>query len=188
MIDEKSNFDAIETLLKEYKTASVNLNNLKNQLEETKHDLKELRKDITVRRINEKILEKNTFRDKLKVEISDLKRVCKRVYSECESLIFAGIKHRYSEVYDKQLSRLYGYKVEIIVKTVGDDFDDYLCDVKNVIITKNKEQHKKILTMLDFGILEIADNYPIKKALVEICVYSKKIPAGTVMPFDIDLL
>lgn len=188
MIESKTNFDLIENLLKEYKSASNNLNLLKTQLEETKGDLKELRKDLTVKSLNEEILEKNTLRDRLKVEISETKRVVKKTFSECETLIFEGIKRKYSEVYDKQLSRLYGKKVEIIVKNVGDDYDEYLCDVKNVIITKNKDQHRKILANLDFGILEIADNYPIKKALVEICVFSKKIPAGTVLPFDTELL
>ncbi len=188
MIDEKTNFDLIENLLKEYKTANNNLNSLKIQLEEIKEELKELRKDLTVKSLNEKILEKNTLRDRLKVDISDAKRIAKKTYSDCETLIFDGIKRRYSEVYDKQLSRLYGKKVQIIVKNVGDDYDEFLCDVKNVIITKNKDQHKKILTNLDFGILETTDNYPIKKALVEICSYSKKIPAGTVLPFDTELL
>lgn len=188
MIDEKTNFDAIEVLLKQYKTASQKLNSLKTQLEEIKGELKELRKDVTVRRINEKILEKNTIRDGLKVEISEVKKVVKKAYSECETLIFNGINYRYSEVYDKQLSRLYGAKVEIIVKSVGDDYDEKVCDVKNVIITKNKEQHKKILSNVDFGILDVSNNYPIKKALVEICVYSKKIPAGTTLPFDTELL
>ena len=188
MIDEKTNFDIIESLIKEYKTVSNNLNLLKTQLEEVKSELKELRKDLTVKLLNEKILAKNTIRDKLKIDISETKRVAKKVFSECETLIFDGIKRRYSEVYDKQLSRLYGKKVEIIVKSVGDDYDEYLCDVKNVIITKNKDQHKKILAMLDFGILEVADNYPIKKALVEICVFTKKYSAGTVLPFDTELL
>ncbi len=188
MIDEKTNFDLIENLIKEYKSASAKLNALKTQLEEIKGDLKEFRKDLTVKSLNEKILEKNTVRDRLKVEISDVKRVAKRAYSECESLIFEGIHRRYSEVYDKQLSRLYGKKVEIIKKGVGEDFDEFLCDVKNVIITKNKDQHRKILAMLDFGILDISENYPIKKALVEICAFNKKIPAGTVLPFDTELL
>ena len=188
MIDSKTNFDVIENLLKEYKRASNNLNLLKTQLEEIKGELKELRKDLTVKSLNEKILAKNTLRDRLKIEISETKRVAKKAFIECEALIFEGIKRKYSEVYDKQLSRLYGKKVEIIVKSVGDDYDEYLCDVKNVIITKNKDQHKKILAMLDFGILETADNYPIKKALVEICVYNKKIHAGTVLPFDTEML
>ena len=113
MIDEKTNFDVIEGLIKEYKTASNNLNLLKTQLEEVKSELKELRKDLTVKLLNEKILAKNTIRDKLKIDISETKRVAKKVFSECETLIFDGIKRRYSEVYDKQLSRLYGKKVEI---------------------------------------------------------------------------
>lgn len=188
MIDEKNNFDAIENLIKEYKSASSKLSGLKNQLEEIKGELKELRKDLTVKSLNEEILKKNTLRDRLKEEISEVKRVAKKAYNNCESMIFDGINRRYSEVYDKQLSRLYGKKVEIIVKNVGDDYDEFLCDVKNVIITKNKEQHKKILTMLDFGILDINGNYPIKKALVEICAFTKKIPAGTVHPFDTELL
>lgn len=188
MIESNTNFDVIERLLKEYKNASSKLNALKTQLEEIKGDLKDLRKDLTVKSLNEKILEKNTLRDRLKVEISDTKRVVKKAFSECESLIFAGINRKYSEVYDKQLSRLYGKKVEIIVKNVGDDYDDLLCDVKNVIVTKNKDQHQKILANLDFGILDLSENYPIKKALVEICVYTKKFPAGTVLPFDTELL
>ena len=188
MIDEKNNFDVIESLIKEYKSASSRLGTLKNQLEEIKGELKELRKDLTVKSLNEKILEKNTLRDRLKEEISDVKRLARKAYSECENLIFDGIRRRYSEVYDKQLSRLYGKKVEIIVKSVGDNYDEFLCDVKNVIITKNKEQHKKILAYLDFGILDVSANYPIKKALVEICAFTKKIPAGTVLPFDTELL
>ena len=128
------------------------------------------------------------MRDKLKVEISNVKKEVKKLFSDCETMIFNGIKKRYSEVYDKQLSRLYGKKVSIIVKNVGDDYDEHLCDVKNIIITKNKEQHLKVLAMLDFGILELSDNYPIKKVLVEICAFNKKIPAGTVLPYDIELL
>ena len=188
MIESNTNFDVIERLLKEYKNASSKLNALKTQLEEIKGDLKDLRKDLTVKSLNEKILEKNTLRDRLKVEISDTKRIAKKAFSECERLIFEGINRKYSEVYDKQLSRLYGKKVEIIVKNVGDDYDDLLCDVKNVIITKNKDQHQKILANLNFGILDLSENYPIKKALVEICVYTKKFPAGTVLPFDTELL
>ena len=115
MIDEKTNFDVIENLIKEYKKVSGNLNLLKTQLEDVKNELKGLRKDLTVKSLNEQILAKNTLRDKLKVDISEAKRVVKKTFTECESLIFDGIKRRYSEVYDKQLSRLYGKKVEIIV-------------------------------------------------------------------------
>ena len=73
MIESNTNFDVIERLLKEYKNASSKLNALKTQLEEIKGDLKDLRKDLTVKSLNEKILEKNTLRDRLKVEISDTK-------------------------------------------------------------------------------------------------------------------
>ena len=188
MIDVTTNFDVIESLIKEYKTASGNVNLYKTQLEEVKAELKELRKDLTIKSLNENILAKNAIRDRLKDEISEAKRVAKKAYAECEALIFDGVRRKQSEVYDKQLSRLYGKKIAIIVKKVGDNYDENLCDVKNVIITKNKDQNKKILTALDFGILEIADNYPVKKALVEICIFSKKYPAGTVLPFDTELL
>lgn len=188
MIDQTINFDTIEKLIKQYKELNGNLKNLKTQLNNVMLELKELRKDVTVKYLNQEILSKNTLRDSLKLEISAIKKTIKKVFSDCEKLIFDGIKSHYSEVYEKQLSRLYGYKITIINKKIGDDYDENLCTVKNVITTKNKEQHKKVLKTLDFGILENADNYVVKKAVVEISVYSKNHKVGTALPYDIELL
>ncbi len=188
MIDQTVNFDTIEKHIKNYKELNGNLNKLKTQLNDVTLELKELRKDVTVKYLNDEILLRNTSRDNLKKEISLIKKQIKKVFSECEKLIFDGIKSHYSEVYEKQLSRLYGYKVTIINKRIGDDYDEVSCTIKNVITTKNKEQHRKVLKMLDFGLLENADNFVVKKAVVEISVYNKSYKVGTVLPYDIDLL
>ena len=188
MIDETINFDTIEKLIKEYRELNGNLNKLKTQLNDTTLKLKELRKDLSNKSKSQEILSTNTLRDSLKEEISDIKKTIKNVFTRCEELIFEGIKCHYSEVYEKQLSRLYGYKITIINKAIGDEYDENLCSVKNVITTKNKALHKKILKMLDFGILENADNVVVKKAVVEISVYNKGYKVGTVLPFDMDLL
>ena len=108
-------------------------------------------------------------------------------FSKTEQLIFTGIRTHYSEVYEKQLSRLYGYKIDLLVKAPGEYFDESTCTASTVIITKNKSQHKKIVKMLDFGIRDAHTYYTERKVAVEVCVYSKKHKAGDLIPFNREL-
>ena len=103
-------------------------------------------------------------------------------------MIFDGISNSYSDVFDVQLSKLYGYKIEVVIKNIGDDFDERTCLADFMIITKDKKQHAKVIRMLDFGLVETDANFVIKKAKVEMCVYSKKHTAGSVVPYDYELL
>ena len=91
-------------------------------------------------------------------------------------------------MYEKQLSRLYGYKVDVLVKEPGDLYDEETCIATTIIVTRNKKQHKKIVRMLDFGIRDKRNYYTEKKVKVEVCIYSKKYLAGEVLPYDRELL
>ena len=181
------NFDLIEQKIREYKTCSHDILRAKSRLEEVNAELKALRKtSLSVFDKNIPLL--NEERSKLKVEISNKKRQSLKSYKEAEELILSGLCQTYSEIYERQLSRLYGYKIEITYKNLGDDFDERTCIAKDVVITKNKAQHLKVLNTLSFGIVNLDSNTVEKKAVVEICAYSKKHPIGSVMPFDIEYL
>ena len=106
------------------------------------------------------------------------------MYSEVETLILSSITNENYEVYQNQLSRLYGKKVDILTLNIGDDFDFETCNPVCVIITHDKSQHAKILNMLDFGLKDRELNVVDKKIDVEVCYYSRKIPAGTVLQYD----
>ena len=78
-------------------------------------------------------------------------------------MIFDGISSSYSEIYERQLSHLYGSHVEVIVKKLGDEFDEETCYADGMIVTHDKLQHGKILKMLTFGIRDTDNNYMEKK-------------------------
>ena len=61
MIDQTINFDTIEKLIKQYKELNGNLKNLKTQLNNVMLELKELRKDVTIKYLNQEILSKNSL-------------------------------------------------------------------------------------------------------------------------------
>ena len=182
------NFELIEQNIKEYKDLNFLLNSLQEDLEENAESLKIARKNgVSVRGKNDEISLLNEKRGELKEKISSTKKAVKEAYNKTEQLIFSGIRSHYSEVYEKQLCRLYGYKIDVLVKTPGEYFDEATCTASTVIITKNKAQHKKIVKMLDFGIRDAHTFYTEKKVKVDVCVYSKKHKAGDVIPFDREL-
>ena len=146
--------------------------------------LKTARKDVTVKDVKGEILSLNIERQALKESISDIKKKITKEYNEAETLILQGIENDYSEVYEKQLSRLYGVKMNIIVKKIGEDFDNETCIAETVISTKDKKQHLKVIRTIHFGIRDVDNNRVKTKARVEVCVYSKKTPPGTVIPYD----
>ena len=181
-------FDVIEQNVKQYKDLSFSLTALQEDLDKTSQSLKVARKNsVSMRGKNDEISLLNEKRAELKEKISSTKKAVKDVFSKTEEMIFAGIREHYSEVYENQLSRLYGYKVELLVKNPGDYFDEATCTATTVIITKNKAQHKKIVKLIDFGIRDAQTFYTEKKARVDVCVYSKKLKAGEVIPFDREL-
>ncbi len=179
------NFEVIEQSIKEYKDLTYLLSSLQQDLDENAHSLKIARKNgVSLRGKNDEITLLNQNREELKDKISLTKKVVKEVFSKTEQLIFTGIRTHYSEVYENQLSRLYGYKIDVLVKTPGEYFDESTCTASTVIITKNKAQHKKIVKMLDFGIRDAHTFYTERKVSVEVCVYSKKHKAGDLIPFN----
>ena len=183
-----SNFELIEQNIKEYKDLSYLLTSLQEDLEENAQSLKTARKNgVSVHGKNDEISYLNEKRSELKEKISTTKKAVKEAFNKTEQLIFAGIRGHYSEVYEKQLCRLYGYKIDVLVKTPGEYFDEATCIASTVIITKNKAQHKKIVKMLDFGIRDAHTFHTERKVSVEVCVYSKKYKAGDVIPFDREL-
>ena len=185
----KSNFEIIEENIKEYKDLGFLLSELQAKLEETAVSLKQERKNgVSDRGVNLKIPELNQEREELKEKISATKKKIKEVFSITEERIFAGIKGKYSEIYERQLSRLYGYKVDVLVVTTGEYFDERTCLATSLVVTKNKSQHGKVIKMIDFGIRDAHTFYTERKARVEVCVFSKKHKAGDVLPFDRSLL
>jgi hypothetical protein len=74
--------------------------------------------------------------------------------------------------------------MNIIVKKMGEDFDNETCIADIVVATKDKKQHLKVIKTLRFGIRDVDNNRVKTKARVEVCVYNKKIPAGTIIPYD----
>lgn len=182
------NFELIETHIKEYKDLTYLLSSFQNDLEENAQSLKVARKNgVSIRGKNDEITSLNQKREELKDKISATKKAVKDAFSTTEKLIFTGIRTHYSEVYEKQLSRLYGYKIDVLVKTPGEYFDESTCIASTVIITKNKAQHRKIVKMLDFGLRDAHTFHTERKVSVEVCVYSKKHKAGDVIPFDREL-
>lgn len=178
------NFELIESKIKNYKKFSNELETKKERLQEVFDLLKVARKDVTVKDVKGEILSLNIERQALKESISDIKKKINREYKEAEDLILAGIENDYSEVYEKQLSRLYGVKMNIIVKKIGEDFDNETCIAETVISTKDKKQHLKVIRTIHFGIRDVDNNRVKTKARVEVCVYSKKTPPGTIIPYD----
>ncbi len=184
-----NNFEIIELSVKNYKTLNLKLEDLKLQLEEVKDNLEKVRKNFTkyeTSEYNKKIKQLNATFNTLKNEISQVKKDLKVQFTNCETLIFNGINTAYSEVYDKMLSKLYGYSVEISVYNVGDTFNPEKCHADLMIVTKNKKQHGKILKVKSFAIKNTYNNVMQKRANVEVCVYSKKHSAGEVLSSPID--
>lgn len=178
------NFDLIESKIKNYKKFSNELEIKKARLQEVLALLKNIRKDVTVKNVKGEILTLNMERQVLKESISELKKKINKEYKEAETLILDGIESDYSEVYEKQLSRLYGVRMNIIVKKIGEDFDNETCLAETVISTKDKKQHLKIIRTIHFGIRDVDNNRVKSKARVEVCVYNKKLAPGTVIPYD----
>lgn len=181
------NYEKIEELLKRYKISETGLVRSKLHLKEVDDSLKENRKNLEERGVNDSLVALNKERVELKKKISVYKREVGISYSECEKLIFNGIQENYTEIYDNFISRLYGIKTEIIYKRLGDDFDETTCVADSVIVTKNKSQHGKIIRTLKFGLKNIEQNVVCEKAVVEVCAYVRKKKAGTMMVFDTDL-
>ncbi|MBE5744331.1 MAG: hypothetical protein E7358_06455 [Clostridiales bacterium] len=183
------NFEKIEENIKEYKDLNFLLGELQSKLEEVLQSLKKERKNpLSTQGVNKQIATLNEERESLKEKISLTKKQIKQVFAVTEQIIFSGINGKYSEVYERQLSRLYGYKIDVLVKNPGELYDEQTCIATSLIVTKNKSQHKKIVKMIDFGIRDSHTFYTERKIRVEVCVYSKKHKAGEVIPFDRELL
>ena len=181
------NYEFVEKKLQEYRECSFTLKSNQNRLERLKDECVELRKQSiskTNKDATNKLKQLNSERVYLKEAISKGKKLTKILYSEVETLILSSITNENYEVYQNQLSRLYGKKVDILTLNIGDDFDFETCNPVCVIITHDKSQHAKILNMLDFGLKDRELNVVDKKIDVEVCYYSRKIPAGTVMQYD----
>lgn len=183
------NFEIIEESIKRYKYLNDLLHALHYELDSISQQLKTARKNsVSLHKKNDEISDLNEKRNQLKDKISETKKQIKKIYSETEQLIFTGIRTKYSEVYEKQLSRLYGYNIDVLIKNPGDYYDEETCLATLIIVTKNKAQHKKVVKMVDFGIRDTQKHFTEKKVRVEVCVYSKKHKAGEVVPFDNQLL
>ncbi|MBR5438933.1 MAG: hypothetical protein IKV61_01810 [Clostridia bacterium] len=187
MTDSKKNYEYVEQKLQEYRERKFTLKSNQNRLEKLKDECAELRK-LTISKSNleasNKLKQLNEERVYLKEQISIGKKVVKQLYSDAELLILSNITAENYEVYQNQLSRLYGKKIDILTLEIGDSFDFETCNPIGVIITHNKSQHGKVLKMLDFGLKDRELNVVDKKIDVEICWYNRKIPAGTVMQYD----
>ena len=182
-------FSVIEGKIKVYKELSVKIYKMQNALAENQEKLKTVRKNtVSTRGKNEELATLNEERNNLKSAISEAKKISKEAYTTAEEMIFSGIKNNYSEVYENLLSRLYGYKIDVLVKSMGDLFDEETCFANSIIITKNRSQHRKIIRMLEFGIRDTQNNVMERKVKVEVCAYSKKYRAGEVLPFDYEIL
>ena len=185
----KSNFEKIEENIKEYKNLGFALSEYQEKLEEIANSLKQERKNsVSVRGVNPIIASLNEEREDVKEKIKDAKKRVKELFTITEQLIFSGIRERYSEIYERQLSRLYGYKVDVLVVNPGDYFDEKTSIATTLIVTKNKSQHGKVVKMIDFGVRDAHTFYTERKAMVEVCVYSKKHKAGDVIPFERGIL
>lgn len=182
-------FDVIENKIKNYKELSYSLQKMQDELSAVQEELKTVRKNtVSNRGKNEELTSLNEKRNLLKTAISDTKKEVKDAYNTAEQLIFKGIKEHYSEVYEKQLSRLYGYKIDVLVKKMGEIYDEESCVSDTIVITRDRSQHKKILKMIDFGVRDTHNNRIERKVRVEVCAFSKKHKAGEVLPFDTDLI
>ncbi len=179
-----ADFELIEQKIKNHRQLSAELNKKRERLQEVFKLLKEARKDQNLKSVREQILILNTERQMLKESISELKKLVNKEYNEAEKLILDGISFEYSEVYEKQLSRLYGVKMSVIYKKMGDDFDEETCIAQTVIATKDKKQHFKIIDTISFGVKNLDSNVINQKARVAVCYYTKKFTPGTVIPLE----
>ena len=183
----KHNFEVIQSKIKLHKDLNEELRKAKFELNKNQDEIKEKRKNYSYfdkKVFNEEISALNQKRDELKQSISNLKKQIKIAFSEAEKMIFGGIQENYSEIYERQLSRLYGKHVEVIVKKTGDDFSEDTCYAEGMVVTHDKIQHGKILKMSAFGLRDADNNYMERKAHVEFCVYTKAFKAGEVIPYD----
>ncbi len=178
-----TNFDLIEQKIKSHKHLSLELDKKRERLQEVFSLLKEARKDQNLLSVRTEISILNSERQILKEEISTLKRQINKDYDEAERLILDGISTDYSEVYEKQLSRLYGIKMNIIVKKMGDDYDSETCVADVIIATKDKAQHLKVIKTNSFGLRNLENNVVNKKAKVVMCYYTKKFTPGAIIPY-----
>lgn len=183
------NFEIIEENIKRYKYLNDLLNALQYELDGNAQMLKSARKNgVSLHARNDEISDLNEKRNVLKDKISETKKQIKKIYSETEQLIFTGIRTKYSEVYEKQLSRLYGYNIDVLIKNPGDYYDEETCLATLIMATRNRAQHKKIVKMVDFGIRDTQKHFTERKVRVEVCIFSKKHKAGEVIPFDTELI
>ncbi len=178
-----NNFDIIEQKIKNHNRLSIELESKRERLQEVFALLKEARKDQNLLSVRTEISILNSERQILKEEISTLKRQVNKDYNEAEKLILEGISTEYNEVYEKQLSRLYGIKMNIIVKKMGDDYDSETCIADSIIATKDKAQHLKVIKTTSFGLRNLENNVVNKKAKVVICYYTKKYTPGAIIPY-----
>ncbi len=187
MTSNERNYEYVERKLQNYRESKFTLKSNQNRLEKIKDECAELRKK-TISKSNVEEIDRlkllNAERVVLKEQISAGKKVVKQLFSEVENLILSSITADNYEVYENQLSRLYGKKIDVLTLEIGDSFDLETCNPSCVIITHNKSQHGKVLKMLDFGLKDRELNVVDKKIEVEICWYNRKIPAGTVIEYD----
>lgn len=187
MTSNSQKYEYVERKLQDYRECKFNLKSSQNRLEKIKDECASLRKK-TISKSNVEEIDKlkilNAERVVLKDKISTYKKRVKQLYTEVETLILSSITAENYEVYENQLSRLYGKKIDVLTLEIGDDFSLETCNPMRVIITHNKSQHGKVLNMLDFGLKDRELNLVEKKIDVEVCYYNRKIPAGTVMQYD----
>lgn len=176
-----NNFEIIESQIKEYKEYLKVLEEKKNRLQEVIANLKETRKDTGDKKANEKIQLLNKERAVLKEDISTIKKKSLKLFNETEAIIFKGIDDNFSEVYEKQLCRLYDVKIDIIFKKLGEEYDEETCEIVSMVATKDKKQHLKIIRTISFGIKNLSTKTIQRKAKVELCFYTKKHKAGTII-------
>ncbi len=185
-----NNFEIIELNIRNYRHLNASLEELKTNLENVKEKLGDVRKNFSKFErgdYNKKIQQLNGEYNLLKKEISEAKKRVKEYFTIAQDLIFEGINAHYTDVYDKMLSRLYGYNVEVTVYNIGDEFDPLKCHADLMIVTKDKKQHGKILKVKSFAIRNTYNNVMQKKANVEVCAYDKKRKAGEVLSYNSEL-
>lgn len=175
------NFDIIEQNTVVYNDCKRKLAALQNELNAVLSGLSEKRKSGGAKgEVDKDIYDLNSRRERLKGEISELKKTARKAYSVAEDLIFKGVAARYSDVYDTLLSNLYGYKAKILIMAPGDEYFEDSCVLQNVVITHDKRQHRKILRTMQFGIKNLQDDRIVKPVVCEVCAYNKKLPAGEI--------
>lgn len=185
-----SRAEEIGVLIEQYRELKNGLDKAKKDLEINNELKQEKRKNNSTTEENllgAEILKLNEEWAVLKESISTYKKDIKALSQEIEYLLFDNVIENYEPIFDEYLSTIWDSECRIVIKRLGDIFEPKYCDAEKMIVSRDRSQHGKVIRTTDYGVIKNGDEV-IKKAVVEVIVFNKKIKAGEEIQFDENML